>query len=1035
MTGGLRAVRRGLAPALLLLVAFSGVSSPVAQADGYGEGVDEVELALITGETVTVRVGPDGVENASADVPSSVGYVDADGYYVSAPRPGLDKFDRELFNVAYLVSEGYHEEDGTPVIVAPNDSSKTLSVANAIASRGGRVKRIYRGLPYLAAVFPAHTAALANAMMLDDNVSAVWLDRRVHPALDISVPHVGAPAVWALGYRGEGVEIAVLDTGVDAAHPDLDDLDDLATTSDPKVVLVVDFTTDATATDLNGHGTHVASIAAGTGAGSGGSNIGVAPQAKVWSVKVLGGDGSGLTSWVLAGLEYASLGPDGVSKTGDEADVINMSLADAVLSDGTDPMSVAVDAVVDQGLVVVVAAGNFGPSGVTVSIPGVARKAVTVGASDDSDVIASFSSRGPTVDLRLKPDLVAPGVGIEAADFANTGTKSLSGTSMAAPHVAGLAALLVQAHPTWTPSMVKAAMMNTALPLSGPKLRDQGAGRIRAPAAVTTTILVMEPSISPGELYASFPVSSTLTVLNVTTTSVSISLSVSTTFSGVPVSSATIEPATLVLAPGASSTVTVTIGPTGGDSLGEYDGRVTLSHSGGTITVPYLYSVALAPAASISPLSVSTTVDHLLAATTTMTLSNSGSGTLTYKLTGEGAAFTASPSLCFTPSFGTVPATSSAVVTVHLNCSGPGPGTHTSTVVLSSNDPAKGELTVPLSLNVLEPDIGVTPGSLLVFLREGQVTTSLVSVANSGVGNLSFSATVEQPNVSGGPDAFGYVWADSDDAQGPSFSWINISSTGVALGTGDDNFFSLPIGFDFPFYGVTHTTAYAGTNGLLGFASTSMATPFNDPIPLSDEPNDLIAAFWDDLEVEPPGRLLYETVGAAPNRKLVVQWDRVREFAHLDASHTFQVVLEEATQEILVQYLSMSGDLLNATVGIENSDGSVGLVTVFQGPYVKDGLAVRYSREIVYASVAPSSALLPTGNTTTVAVTLDATGLSPGTYAADVVLDTNDSNTAQVKVPVTVAVAIPSAGELALTALALVLAGLVTMRVGRRHAD
>ena len=121
-------------------MALSAATSPVVLADDYGEGVEEVELTLVTGETVTVWVGDDGVENASADVDPTQGYVDANGYYVSGSRPGLDKLDRELFNAAYLVSEGYHEEDGTPVIVAPSDSSKTLSVANAIASGGGRVK-------------------------------------------------------------------------------------------------------------------------------------------------------------------------------------------------------------------------------------------------------------------------------------------------------------------------------------------------------------------------------------------------------------------------------------------------------------------------------------------------------------------------------------------------------------------------------------------------------------------------------------------------------------------------------------------------------------------------------------------------------------------------------------------------------------------------------------------------------------------------------------------------------------------------------
>lgn len=197
--------------------------------------------------------------------------------------------------------------------------------------------------------------------------------------------------------------------------------------------------------------------------------IGVAPGAKLWNIKVLNQYGYGYDSWIIDGIEYAAHGPDGIPNTGDEADIISMSLGGGP-TDGTDPLSQAVNDAVDRGLVVVVAAGNSGTDYFTVSSPGAASDVITVGASTKCGELAWFSSCGPTLDMRVKPDVLAPGVGIIAPRANGTSMgypineyyTEASGTSMAAPHVAGAAALMLQAHIAWNPGDVKNALISTA---------------------------------------------------------------------------------------------------------------------------------------------------------------------------------------------------------------------------------------------------------------------------------------------------------------------------------------------------------------------------------------------------------------------------------------------------------------------------------------------------------------------------------------------------------------------------------------------
>ncbi len=298
----------------------------------------------------------------------------------------------------------------------------------------------------------------------DPSVEHIWADLPVHIWLDVSVPLLGVPKVWATGFKGKGITIAVVDTGADVNHPDLAG----------RVAATQDFTGEGFA-DGHGHGTHVCSIAAGSGAASQGKYVGVAPEATLIAARVLRSDGSGMTSDVMAGVEWA---------VDQKAQVINLSLGSSGSCDGNDALSAACDAAWERGVVVCVAAGNEGPDAGTVGSPGCARKVLTVGATDDRDAIASFSSCGPTLDGRQKPDICFPGVSIVAARASGTSMGHVvdqyyteaSGTSMATPHAAGSVALILQSKPQLTPDQIKGMLVQAAKNL-GLDPNTQGAGR------------------------------------------------------------------------------------------------------------------------------------------------------------------------------------------------------------------------------------------------------------------------------------------------------------------------------------------------------------------------------------------------------------------------------------------------------------------------------------------------------------------------------------------------------------------------------
>ncbi|MHA5054862.1 S8 family peptidase [Streptomyces sp. SD15] len=447
-------------------------------------------VTLVTGDKVTVTRAADGTSSRTVQ--------DPDGRYTgfetnragkntyvyphsALPYVAAGLLDKELFNVTRLLADGYDDahRDRLPLIVTYTDAaarSRALPVpegarkVRTLDSIQGAALGAARSDAFWAWITGdgAGTAArdTGERPRLKGGIAKVWLDGKVKADLADSTAQIGAPQVWASGNTGEGVDVAVLDTGVDTDHPDLAD----------RVAATEDFVPGESVVDGNGHGTHVASTIAGTGDASDGKERGVAPGAKLHIGKVLSDDGYGQDSWVLAGMEWAA--------RDQHAKIISMSLGGRP-TDGTDPLSMAVDTLSEEtGALFTIAAGNAGPDRFSVGAPGAADAALTVGAVDGSDSLADFSSRGPRVgDGGVKPDLTAPGVDILAArsHYAPEGSgwyQTLSGTSMATPHVAGAAALLAAEHPDWTGRQLKNALVSTtkATPQYSPF--EGGTGRL-----------------------------------------------------------------------------------------------------------------------------------------------------------------------------------------------------------------------------------------------------------------------------------------------------------------------------------------------------------------------------------------------------------------------------------------------------------------------------------------------------------------------------------------------------------------------------
>ena len=521
-----------------------------------------------------------------------------------------DVLDPDLFNVTALTRMRYddHRAPSLPLIVEHRAGTSlratsalragpTLASIDATAADlpkkdaahlGGRLAAAQR-----AAYAPGRSAQPRAAVDRLGGIERIWLDRPVEASeLDANLTQVGAPKAWESGANGEGVTVAVLDTGVDAGHPDLRG----------QVVDHQNFTADADG-DAYGHGTHVASLVAGTGAAANGARKGVAYAADLLDGKVLGDDGRGQESWVVAGMEWAAE---------QDADVVSMSLG-ARARPGGGPLEQAADQLTaETGTLFVAAAGNDGNGLSTLHAPAAADSALAVGAMWGADTVAFISSRGPRPgDSAFKPDLVAPGVDItgartggRAGDPADSLYATYSGTSQATPHVAGAAAMLLQQHPDWTPSQVKAALVGAANPIAGLSGYDQGGGRLDIPRALEARLLAGRAHVDFGLLRypQTTPVTRPLELTNLSATPITVDLAADVqrradndgpTPMSTPAAARLLTLASdrVTVPAGGSTVVEVTVTPGADVVAGYYTGAIAATEVGGTATAGPLLRV------------------------------------------------------------------------------------------------------------------------------------------------------------------------------------------------------------------------------------------------------------------------------------------------------------------------------------------------------------------------------------------------------------------------------------------------------------
>lgn len=560
-------------------------TAPTAQAQPVAGTVtlltgDQVRLTALPGghRTVSVRPGPGResvafYQRTSGDrllvIPSDASRLVASG-----------ALDQQLFDVAGLLRDGYGDaaDRQLPLVLGYRDgasaararpafigSTTALNSIDAVALQqpkrtAGRLWRQLTG------------ASGGGARGLAGGVRRVWLDGLARVSLDQTVPQVGADQAWRAGFTGQGVPVAVLDTGVRADHPDLRDV----------VAQARDFTgSEAGTDDRNGHGTHVASVIAGSGAASGARYRGVAPGARLLVGKVFDAGGSGRLSQVIAGMEWAA-GEAG-------ARVVNLSLGSRP-SSGTDPLSLAVNKLTaSTGALFVVAAGNDGAES-TVSAPASADAALAVASVTKADRLSPFSSRGPRYfDRALKPEIVAPGSDVVAARAKGTpvGDRSpvgeaytrLSGTSMATPHVAAAAAILAQARPQWRAAQLKAALVSTSRVLPGIGLYGQGAGRLDLARAVGQSVVAETVGVDLRTLRWPHETRSDGPVIYRNLGGEPVTLTLQPTLTGpdgkpAPAGLLTLDATQVTVAAGASARVPVSVQPTRATPPGDYTGRI-----------------------------------------------------------------------------------------------------------------------------------------------------------------------------------------------------------------------------------------------------------------------------------------------------------------------------------------------------------------------------------------------------------------------------------------------------------------------------
>ncbi|NIK55358.1 S8 family serine peptidase [Kribbella shirazensis] len=574
-----RTLRTRTALLLTSALVLSAVSSPgtasaaeptPAPASGVPSLKAPATVTLLTGDRVTLTPTKSGTPRV--DVRSRDGRTTTTGYTIRNDKgritvvphavQGLvpSVLDPALFDVTGLVEMRYddaHRAD-TPIIVREAPGARTMASTGFAPTRHLATMNATAGR-----LAKSRTATFGASLTAGaPRPAKIWLDAAVQGAstttgtaapLDSYLDQMNAPEAWDRGLDGRGVKVAVVDSGIDSGHPALAG----------KVTAAADFTGEGTQDDL-GHGTHVASLVAGTGAGSDGARHGVAPGVELISSKVLNAQDEGTTSGVIAGMEWA---------VEQNADLVNVSLGGRAPQYGEDLLAEAVDRLTaSSGALFVVAAGNNGlpwPAPFSIQSPGTAASALTVGAVDGTDHKAYFSSEGPTWSYVQKPEVSAPGVDIPGARAgARDGDLyvAYSGTSQATPLVTASAALLLHQHPELTWQQLK-ARLSSAVDDTGTYTSWSGSGRVNLDKATSAGLSSDLGVLDFGAIRHPDDAKQTRTVTLTNPGSTPVTVTAadhqvqSVVGTPAPDTAVVVSPATVTVAPGGTARLTVTLDP------------------------------------------------------------------------------------------------------------------------------------------------------------------------------------------------------------------------------------------------------------------------------------------------------------------------------------------------------------------------------------------------------------------------------------------------------------------------------------------
>jgi subtilisin family serine protease len=375
----------------------------------------------------------------------------------------------------------------------------------------------------------------------------------------------------------------------------------------------------------------------------------------------------------------------------------------------------------------------------------------------------------------------------------------------------------------------------------------------------------------------------------------------------------------------------------------------------------------------------------------------------------------------------TIPPLGNAVVSLSFNP--PSPGSRPATLTILSNDPDSPSYAVPVTgAGLLPPDVAADPTSVSATLPIPATSNQTLTLRNEGGSDLNFvvgtNLTADAVPIydelalgkgeadprqgilgSGGPDVFGYTWRDSDDPNGPTFDWVDITTIGTPLSlTGDDATTSgVPIGFTFPFYGGTFSSVNVCTNGWLSFTSTLTAY-LNQPLPNTGTgvAENLIAPFWDDLEITGAARAYKYSDGT----RFIVSWVAAPHHT-AGGPYTFQVILYPSGR-VVYQYRDMQGAVNSATVGIQNAARNDGLNVVYNAAYVHSSMAVEFRTTPDWLIASPTSGTIPPGGSVPLQLTFNSEDLFGGDHLGSLRISSNDPDEGVLNVPATLhAVGVP----------------------------